>query len=157
VKRTGLVVLIALAGCVSHHVDLDPKFSPLTRLDEPVDASLVLKPLMVTTIYGTSYTASVASLSQAYGGVGSVPWDALFFHEQVHAKREFANPEFLVRYVAERSFRWHEEQLGYEVEITYLRAHGWQVDLAGYATTLSSAYDGMVSYNDALAWLKTLK
>jgi|SRR5579859_1685271 len=154
-RNTLVALAIGLSGCIVHSIQLDAKFAPLTSVEEPKDASLVIAPGMVTTIYSTSYTASVASLTAAYP-VGSVEWDALFFHEQVHAQRELENPAFLFEYAVDSDFRWSEERLGYAVEIRYLLAHGLQPDLNAYATVLSTAYQGMVSYDVALAWLKTL-
>lgn len=154
----GAFVLSALllGGCNARTIKLDAKFFPLATLQEVSDGTPVIQAGTVSTIYSTSYTKSVKDLVDAYP-VGSVEWDALFFHEQQHAIREFQYPLFLYEYATALWFRWEEEKVGYSAEIRYLRAHGRAIDVDWYAQVLSGdIYGHMTSLEEATAWVKSL-
>jgi hypothetical protein len=149
--RTLLLALVLVVGCNTRTIELDPMFLPLKKV---VRADFVA-PGMVSTITPFVFTRSVDDLIEAYAP-GSVEWDALFFHERVHALREQNNRAYLSQYAVDLGFRWQEEQLGYAEEIQYRLAHGASVNPGAYALVLSSDYGGMVSYDSALAWIQGL-
>lgn len=154
VKLVVLAAALVIAGCNSREIQLDPKFLPLTSVREVSDNTPILKAGFVATVYSTSYTKSLRELVDAYP-VGSVGWDALFFHERMHAIREYADPLFLVKYATDPAFRWQEEKLGYREEIRYLRDNGgfgWN-DVIVYSKALSTGYAGMVTWEEAEDWI----
>lgn len=143
------VLLVELGACgPSSHYPLDPKFSPLREVVQVPS----IRPGVVSTVYAESWTRSIQDLLDSYAP-GSVEWDALFFHERVHSVREFDNRAYLDQYAVDAGFRWQEEQLGYATEIRYRLEHGVAINPAWYASVLSSNYQGMVSYQVALAWV----
>lgn len=153
VKNGVLVALLTLAGCNSREVKLDEKFLPLRTVEEVTDKLPILPQGLVTTIYSHSYTNDLTGLVRDRP-VGSVSWDALFFHEREHALHEFADPTLLARYVTDSTARWAEESAAYRVEIKYLLAHGVGVNVDGYVRAMTDpAYGGMVSAEDARAFV----
>ena len=89
-------------------------------------------------------------------------------HERQHALEQEAyvgNATGLIRasrmaswinkYLTDKDFRWGVEKRGYKADILYERSHGIWVIPEVYARILSGkTYNSMVSYEDALKWVK---
>lgn len=150
-----LLALVLLAGCNGLEVRLDPKFAPLTHLREVSDDMPLLGDGFVVTVYDTAYTKSIRDLL-ARNPVGSVEWDALFLHEQQHSIREYQDPLFFFKYATSPSFRWEEEKIGWAAGLRHLVKNGRQVDVKACARSLATGYKGMVSEEDAEAWVRSV-
>ena len=154
----GLLLIAAiLSGCAAAPpIDLPAHYAPLTRVVEAPDK--VLSPDVTTTVYATAYVGDMAQWIVDHPD-SSLERSATLEHERVHAVRQFAaGCWWFVKYVTEPSFRWAEEQLGWREEIRTLRTGRW-IDQPATASVLSGpTYEllgrAMVSYADALAWVK---
>jgi len=153
------IVALALSGCCSTAapIVLTTHYAPLTQVVEAPDR--VISPDVTTTVYSTAYVGDMGQWISDHPE-GSLERSATLEHERVHAVRQFAaGAWWFVRYVTEPGFRWAEEQLGWREEIRTLRAGRW-IDQPATAAVLSgTTYEllgrPMVSYADALAWVRT--
>jgi len=141
-----------LAGCSAHET-LEAHWFPLAEIVEAKETGLTGGRVM--TLYSTLVTGDLAAVDSWYPA-GSVEREALLRHEQAHSVREFQDPLWLVKYTASPAFRWQEEQVGYREEILWLRNHQRPVDAYQMAWSLANLYDGMVSLDDALAWVMSV-
>jgi hypothetical protein len=141
--------------------NLSSAHAPLTEIVE--NPTRVSEPTAATTVLNTVYVGNLAAFLEAYPP-GSDALEALLRHEHVHSVHEFSAFPFVDawfgRYAADHTFRWQEEQQGFEQEISYLVHLGYTVDAGAIATRLATAYRGldgpMVSYEEALAWVQSV-
>ena len=152
--RSLLAVLLlslaaTVAGCAAPSLQLDPKWAPLTTLEE--DATLPANTGSTTGHIMTYYSLS------AWQAGNPASQTALLAHEQQHSIRQFAAgvAAWCARYANDPAFRLAEEKIGYKVEIKSLQAAGVAFEPAQFATAMSSSpiYKGMITYADALAWV----
>jgi hypothetical protein len=151
-----LVFLLCFTGCLTGRTfELDPKWKPLVSVEEATDK--IMPPQTTTTIGEHCYVSDLAQWLKDYPP-GSIQQEALLRHEQLHAIRQLSYPlgieTWLLKYISEPSFRWEEEKLGYEQEITWLVQHGVYVYPPLWASYMSNNYSSMVSFEDAQAWVE---
>lgn len=148
-----LCVVLALSGCVFKSIDLESRWAPLTKVYETGSVARGV----TMTIDHACYVHDLRDW-QRENPLGSDEREALLLHEQAHSKRQLSvGPFWYARYALDRKFRWEEEKLGYQVQISYLVQHLKSVDTTMLAAVLSgSVYDGMVSYPEALAWVQSV-
>ena len=78
-------------------------------------------------------------------------------HEKTHCRRQrWITPFWWALWRLSRKFRWQEESLAYRKEIEVLMRAGVRIDMDYYATTLSSDYYNLITYENAYAWLKRI-
>lgn len=141
-----------LSSCSNTH-ELAPEWRPL---EEIVEGDLPFISDTATTTLGTRvFTVDLDDWLQKRP-VNSDEYRALLMHERVHAQRQLdaGLTGWLFNYINDEDFRWEEEKLGWEQEIRYLRSRGKAKPAEYYAVILSSKYDGMVSYEEALRWVR---
>lgn len=147
----GLALLLA-SGCTSE--PLAAEWLPLVRVEQ--DPTRLVGAGVVTTIEDTIFVRDLAAFDLD-NPAGSTGLAALLTHEREHARRQAAaGPEWFVRYLAEPSFRWAEEQIGWRLEIEYHLAHGDLVDAENVANFLVANYMSMVDRPTALAWVQSV-
>jgi len=154
-----LPILLILGCTTGRNVKLDPKWAPLSSVEEGKDK--LFTEGMITTIGHHCYVTSMKDWLAAYPE-GSVEREALLRHEQVHAKRELAAglPIWLTQYITDKNFRWYEEQLGFEQEIRYLVKNGRLFNIANFAAGVSREYESlggqMCNHQEAVDWATQL-
>lgn len=85
--------------------------------------------------------------------MGTEREEAYRLHEQAHCRRQaWQTPLWWARYALSKSFRWREERIAYRVEIQHME----RPSPTYYATALSEEYWGMVDYQSALAWVRSV-
>lgn len=87
---------------------------------------------------------------------------ALLLHEQVHAMQQkgaWRFPFWALRYGLSARFRWRVEQEGYRIEVRTLIDNGhWSTSKRDqFAAFMSTHYRGMISREDAVAWLNAVE
>lgn len=147
-----LGLLIAAGGCASEE-QLEPRFAPLTRIVEVRELPLAAG--RVSTIYTTLYTSDLAAIDSWFPA-GSVQREALLLHEQAHAIRQAQESFWLVKYVAEPSFRLAEEKIGWRLELLWLRDHGVPIVPWNWAESMATGYSGMITHAEAEAWVDSV-
>lgn len=146
-----LIWLLLITGCANTQ-ELDPKWTPLTHIVER--PHLKGYESITTTITPNIYVADLDTfLEQAE--TDPVYHHALMLHEQVHAVRqkELGLTSWLYKYTFSPSFRLAEEKAGYEVMIRHLVKSNYFINREDLASGLSNYYNGMITYDDALAWI----
>lgn len=155
-----LTLLFSLMGCTTgRELKLDAKWEPLRSVEEGTDK--LFAEGVSTTIGHFCYVPDLQQWVKDFPE-NSVRREALLRHEQIHSIRELKMglPLWLAKYVTEKTFRWQEEQIGYEQEITYLFQHGIPINRYQYAIIFSHDYQSlggqMVTYEEALKWVTDL-
>jgi len=151
-----VLLALALAGCSS--VELPERWLPLEEVVERPSLPFA-SDRAVTTLGATVY---VTHLDPWRDELPDLPPGrvALLLHEQEHAKRQLAYgaglTAWVLRYLNDPAFRWEEERAGWALEIRERRRVGlWSAGSAeSVARGLAANYDGMVSYGDALEWVR---
>lgn len=155
-----LVLAVLLVGCNGPSYKLEDRWAPLVKVQQTTDK--LIADQTTTTIGDTCYCNDLKQWLQDYPP-GSVEYEAILRHERVHAVRQgsFAGQAeaWLARYAIDTKFRWEEEKLGWKEEITHLVQSGRNVIPEQVALWLNQNYSGpvggrMVSYEEALAWVK---
>ena len=151
-----LVALVLLVGCGGPSYKLEDRWSPLEQVVE----NPTVAPTGMTMTFGD--TCRVWNLKEWLADYppGSVEYEALLMHEQLHSQREFAFPggplAWGALYALDKSFKWKEEQLGWAKELTHLVQNGRMINVQEVAFILSRDYvdmnGEMVSFADALKW-----
>lgn len=78
-------------------------------------------------------------------------------HEKVHYNRQWRFPLiWIIYYYLSKSFRWQEEKLAWAAQIKVNYGTGYEVTDRRYAEILSTQYRGMVNYEKAMKFIKTL-
>lgn len=69
-------------------------------------------------------------------------YESLIIHEVVHLERQkkMDNWKYILKYIFRRSFRFNEELLAYSAQMTYIKKHNLEFDVARYADSLSKIY-----------------
>lgn len=152
-KTSWLAVVVTLLGCNSSRLELDPEWRPLEVVIE-ADIPLV-SDTAITTIGRTIFVKDLDAWLLDYP-VGSTQFRALLMHERAHSQRQADNSLWYFNYLADKDFRWEEEKLGWELEIRHLAAMGVAQQPEVYAAMLANNYSNMVSYQEALEWVRSL-
>jgi len=149
-------MLLMITGCSGKSIKLEDKWKPLVKLVES-DLPFV-SDTATTTIGDTIYTADLDKWLSIYP-INSARFDALLAHEQVHSQRQFKYgvSAWITRYLIDKEFAWQEEKMGWEQEIRISRMHGIAKSDEMYAAILSTKYRGMVSYQEALSWIRSIR
>ena len=168
-------VLLIFSACgpkdrpVSYSDDqqaLSSNWLPLTTLVERAALPFVSDGV-VTTISPKLYVKDIALFNQRFP-VGSLDREVIRVHEQNHAlhQEEFIDgstgitrsarmTSWISKYVGNSEFRWEVESQAFEAEIFFKLDNGLRVIPEEYAFLLSSpTYRGMITYEDALEWVK---
>lgn len=137
---------------------LEEEWRPLERIRERPD--MLAPDTRVTTIGRTVYVADIKKWVGEHP-VGSPEWKSVLRHEQEHSKRQLKVGvlKWVAKYAYDRKFMWLEEQIGWWWGIKVLRQHGKRIVPEGVAVNLESYKNltgRMVSYEDALAWVKAV-
>ena len=151
-----LLLLLLMGGCSSTTYKLGTEWAPLEQIVEG-DLPFV-SDTAVTTIGKNLYTVDLDELLKETPP-GSVEFHALMLHEQEHSKRQIATgvTPWIFNYLINDEFKWEEEKAGWGLQIKYLKSVGRAKSPEHYARVLSSSgYGNMVSYEEALAWAKSL-
>ncbi len=161
-----LVFVLALTGCQTY--DLGPEWSPLNQIVER--PSLPFAGDGASSTVGTKvYVVDLDGWLKDFPP-GSVEFEAILQHEQVHARRQFryqglpgelAKTAWIARFVSDRKFMWEEERLGWFMEITHRQINGrwpsgWTVRIAKALSSRYKTITGkpMVSFDEAKAWIE---
>ena len=153
-----------MAGCSTHPLPEDWK--PLTTIVERGDLPGV-GDTVVTTVSPNLYVRDIDDFLDRYPR-GSVQHESLRRHELEHAKeqeafigdatgikRKIRMAQWIKKYLSDKKFRWEVEKKGYKAEILYERSRGVFTPPEVYAAILSGkTYGGMVSYAEALEWVR---
>jgi hypothetical protein len=154
-KKLFLILPIILClGCNSF--ELDEKWRPLEQMVERPHLSGMT---YITTTIGTKIYRENIDKYLEDNPPGSPAFDSLLYHEQVHSKRQLKMglTKWLSKYGVDTEFMWKEEQLGYYAGFMEARKRGLWINAEARArgmakyTNLSGT---MVSYEDALIWIK---
>lgn len=159
------LLILTLIGCQSQ--PLPENWAPLTTVVERPD--FLSSKGVVTTISPNLFTSDLDWFNEQYPE-GSVRHEALRRHERQHAleqeewvggvtgwRRSAKLATWVKKYLADRQFRWEVEKRGYRESILHFRNNGYTINVEGYAKTLSgSSYNDMVSYEEALEWVKAV-
>jgi hypothetical protein len=162
IMRKLLLVLAVflIGGCNGPVYKLEARWNPLVQVQQTTDR--LITDHTTTTIGAVCFCNDLNQWLQDYPP-GSVEYEAILMHERVHSIRQGSfdgqAEAWLAKYVAEPSFRWAEEQLGWAQEITHLVQNGRYVDPQEVATWLSQNYTDplgrpMVSEANALLWVQ---
>ena len=155
-----LITLFIMVGCNGPVYKLEDRWAPLVQVQQTTDK--LIADHTTTTIGDTCFCNDLKQWLQDYPP-GTVEYEALLLHEKQHSIRQGSfeghAEAWLLKYAAEPSFRWAEEQIGWAQEITHLVQGGRNVIPEEVATWLSENYSDplgrpMVSYNDALVWVR---
>lgn len=158
-SRAFLILVGLLVGCgSSERLELEARWRPLEQI---VEADLPLVPdTAITTIGARCYVVDLDEFLREHPP-GSVEFDAIMLHEQVHARRQEDEGlgEWLARYLADQDFAWAEEQAGWAIELRHRRARGALEPAEHYAAILAryrNARGELVSYEAALAFVRAV-
>lgn len=152
-KILALLFCAIIQGCTTTH-QLAPEWAPLERI---VEGNIpFVSDTAITTLGKQCFVVDLDEWLLNHP-VNSDQYHAILLHEQVHAKRQLDTglTLWLAKYVG-KEFRWQEESLGWEKELKYLRSKGKAKQAEYYAQILSRMYNGMISYADALQWVRTI-
>lgn len=162
--RHALLAFALLAGCTCQSIEGYP---PLNEICER--AKLPFGSNTSFTTVGTNvYTTDLEDFNRRYP-VGSVQYEALMRHEQVHARRQFDYQDlpgemalwtWVSRYLSDARFMWREEQLAYYEEIVFLQIRGYWNSQSTFdqAKALSDMYktasgEKMITFSEAATWI----
>jgi len=159
-KKFFTLVVLSLAllfsSCATH--PLESKWSPLKSVVQTGDLPFLGENTTMT-ISPYLYTEDLDNWLEM-NPPGSVHYEALLRHEHKHALEQENYPAgkkaWLFKYVNNKEFRWEAEKAGYHEEILYYLEKGYHIIPEDYATALSEDYQGMVSYEEALAWINSI-
>lgn len=153
-----LALLAPLASGCQRPYPLDERWRPLVEVVER--PNLLVSNALTTTIGTRLYVADLRAWLRRYPP-GSIEQEALLLHEREHARRQLAlglGP-WLARYLNDRAFMWHEEQVGWALQLAHLRDHGGPLVPEALATALAGYRNlagPMVGYAEALAFVQAV-
>lgn len=149
------ILVILLAGCSANTYQLAPEWAPLQQIVER-DLPFV-SDTAITTMGHNVYTVDLGSWL-VRNPPGSPQFMSKMAHEQVHSIRQldYGLYSWLFNYLTDDDFKWEEEKAGWEQEIRIARKYGIGRTDEQYAKILSEMYQEMVSYDDALIWVRTI-
>lgn len=135
---------------------LEEEWRPLERIRERPD--MLAPETRATTIGRTLYVADIKDWISEHP-VGSPEWKAVLRHEQEHARRQLKTGvlKWIAKYIWDRKFMWEEEKQGWYHQLRVLRQYGQRIIPEAVAANLESYKNltgRMISYADALAWVK---
>jgi hypothetical protein len=156
-KLLTILSLFLLVGCNSF--DLDEKWHPLEKIVER--PNVVYGYSGFSTTVGTNVYKSDLDAFWEKNPPGTLRFDALMYHEQVHSKRQLKVGlyDWLALYLYDKKFMWAEEQLGWYTTIQFYRQRGMQVYPPAIASSLSkygNLSGRMVTLEDALNWVNSV-
>lgn len=142
-----LALSLSACACSADHVDPGPGWSPITRIQsDPGTPRGVFQTLGTLTLTGDAcdFASRPAAERRALG-----------LHESYHARRELevGLAQFLRDYARSRAFRWAEESAGWRLQLEECVRAGVGVDVPTAARFLSGGYDGMIGFEEAVAWV----
>lgn len=155
-QKLFLLLVLFLSACSADIYKLGPEWKPLKQI---VERDLPFVADNATTTIGTNvYTVNLEKWLTRHPP-GSAAFKALLSHEQVHAARQEKHglASWLFAYLTDKDFKWEEEKLGWEQEIRISRRNGIEKRDEIYAAILANDYQGMVSYNEALEWVRSIR
>lgn len=149
--------ILIFTGCTTY--ELEPRWAPLKAVIQTNDLPFY-SDTTTTTVSPYVYTEDLDKWLEK-NPPGSVPFEALMHHEHTHALRQEAYPggktAWLYKYLMDRNFRLEEEKAGYREEILHYLRNGYRIVPESYAASLSSnVYHGMISYEEALEWVRSV-
>jgi len=147
--------LLLFSGCAATR-SVEPEYAPIKTMSErPWYASFLGGENTITTIGDTVYVGDLDEWMEKRPA-GSPRYDSIMSHEMVHSYRQQkeGTTGWLARYLRDKSFRWEEEQLGWYVQIRMYRRYGLRPNPEGIAKTLAGYSPSMVSYEEALQWVR---
>ena len=147
-----LLITLSFFGCVNYQ-SLDEKYYPIKYISErPWYLSVITDEMFVTTIGDTVYVADINKWSKMRS---LAQYDITLSHEKVHAYRQEEKGlySWLWNYITCTEFRWHEEQLGWYVDLKLTQMYKLPIYPEVTAGILDN-YQSMVSYDDALKWVR---
>jgi len=149
-----VLCLTFFVGC--NTFDLDERWRPLEKIVErpPMESGDGIATTIGTDVYMANLDAFLKK-----NPPGSVLFNSLLFHEQIHSKRQLKMglTTWLSKYGIDIAFMWNEERLGWYASLKNLRRRGWQIDVEAVARSLNNYKNlrgAMVSYEDALQWAR---
>jgi hypothetical protein len=148
-----LLLALLVSGCSAPQYKLGPEWEPLEKIVER-DLPLV-SDTAVTTIGKTLYTTDLKKfLARDAREVHGV-----LLHEQEHSRRQLdvGTLPWMWNYLINSDFRWEEEKAGWKLQIQFCDMMGLRHSSEYYASILSNDGYDMVSYNEALEWVKSLR
>jgi len=151
-----IVLVLIFSGC--NTFDLDEKWLPLEQMVERLHIG---GQEGITTTVGTKIYSEDIDDYLEKNPPGSVGFDSLLYHEQVHSKRQLKTgvTKWIYEYLHNTEFMWKEEQLGYYVAIKNIRSRGYSILVENVAKAMSGYQNlvgSMVSYDDALQWVNNV-
>lgn len=155
-RKQIIALLLLLSGCSAPTYQLDAKWSPLEQV---VERNIpIVSDSATTTIGDTVYTTDLDAWLKRFPP-NSPKFNALLSHERVHSLRQEDQGllSWLFDYLTDDDFKLKEEQMGWEQEIRISRQLGVAKPDEMYAAILSQEYQGMVSYADALNWVRSIR
>lgn len=146
-------LLLLTSGCNTHSIP--SHFSPLDEIIE--------RPFggdgFVTTFHNDVWVNDIDDFLKRKP-VGSPEFNATMIHERVHSIR-MGNPIttlwFVAVYVFDRDFMWEEESIGWYFQLQYMKKKGILSPpevIAVVLTRYENLIGKMISYNDALQWVR---
>ena len=149
--------LLSLQGCAATH-ELSKEYEPLVAISErPWYASWLGGSSLglITTVGDTAYVKDLEEWLKRKP-VGSPLFKSTMHHERTHSRRQLnaGLAGWLKNYLTDSKFQWKEEQGGWFVQIRLRMMYGVQFIPAVYADILSNYTPKMVSYDDALQWVR---
>lgn len=157
----GLVALLASCASSADRHELGPEWRPLEAVvDRPRLPFISDSALTVLDSY--VFTEDLEHFLAVHPP-GSVQYEAILRHEQAHALRQRQSDStalWVMAYVNDADFKWHEEKIGWWFEIDWhIRNGAWTSDLRkSWAHALATRYktiygERMISEYDALVWI----
>lgn len=148
--------LLLVVGCSGDVHKLPEEYEPLERVKE----SSLRSEGYVTTVGDTLYVHDLKDWLEVHVP-GSPKYKATLLHEQQHSIRQKDEglAKWIARYGFDTDFMWEEEQIGWYYEIITLRQWGLNPSPEAIANSLSNYKNlsgRMVSYNDALMWVRAV-
>lgn len=152
-----ILLLPLLIGCTSNiftSVELEHRWSPLKKI---VEADLPFVSDTATTTIGTTVYVSDLNHWLQQHPLNSAEFDALMLHEKEHAIRQlkYGLTPWITRYLTDKNFAWEEEKIGWKIQIEHLKQMGRAKSPEFYAIILSTKYNNIISYIDALTWIRS--
>jgi hypothetical protein len=153
IAALALGFLLLTTGCATHPIPTH--FSPLEDIVERTIGS----DDFVTTFHNDVYVDNIESFLERKPE-GSPQYNATMIHERIHSIRMgniFSTLWFSLVYLFDTDFMWEEEQIGWYFQLKYMQKKGILKPVEATAAVLSkyeNLVGNMVSYNDALAWVR---
>lgn len=146
------LLLLFLSGCSGHVIHITD-YPPIEKIEE------IHSPWMedhhIFTIGTSIFTDDLPEIARLQREE-PLEFRALMLHEQVHARRQLGQlATWLAFYIFKPGFSWEEEKLAWEVELRFKQQHGILKSPEYYARCLAD-YPLMVSYEEALLWVKSI-